>query len=237
MKLLVQLVFLCVVWLASPRRQRRGLAILLGAIAIGLVSVSAWSIQLALWGLTVWLPADPGEVTDAIVVLGRGEVFRDSRIGVAYDLWQVKRAPKIFASGMMDARPIVQSLTELGVPAQRLSGEECSQSTRENALFTATLLQPHRVQHILLVTDAPHMLRSMSIFRRSGFRVTPHAVSLPIQFSSLQQQRCLLREYLALIQYILMRGLGEPTPKDSVATPLEAAERIQSWNCRVQETI
>lgn len=236
MKLLIQLAFLWIIWLVSPRRWRRLLGILFSLIAIGLISLSSWGIQLALWGLTVGLPADGGETADVIVVLGRGEAFRDLRTGVAQELWQVQRAPQIFASGMMDARLIVQHLKELGVPAQHLSGEECSQSTQENALYTAALLQS-QAQHVLLVTDAPHMLRSLLIFRRSGFRVTPHVVSSPAQFSPLERQHLLLREYLALTQYALTRNLVSPMPKDLIAVPPEAAKRIQDWNCWVHEEI
>jgi uncharacterized SAM-binding protein YcdF (DUF218 family) len=233
MKLLVQLAFLWIVWLVSPRRWRHVMTILLSAIAIGLGSISAWGIQISLWGLTVWLPADMGEATDAVVVLGRGEAFRDLRTGVAHELWQARRAPKIFASGMMDARLIVQSLKALEVPAQNLSGEECSRSTQENALFTATLLQPDGVRHILLVTDAPHMLRSVLIFRRNGFRVTPHAVSLPAQFSPIEQQRSLLREYLALVRYIFAGEIAKPVLKSPPVAP-EVMKRIRDWNCWVQ---
>jgi hypothetical protein len=38
---------------------------------------------------------------------------------------------------MGDAHQIVQTLEEMGVPEQQLGGEECSQTTHENALFTA----------------------------------------------------------------------------------------------------
>jgi len=234
MKLLIQLAFLWVVWLASPRRWRRLLTLLLSATAIGLVAVSFWGVQLALWGLTIWLSPDTGAVTDAIVILGRGEAFRDLRTGAAQELWKAQRAPRIFVSGMMDSRTIVRNLEELGVPSQALSGEECSQSTKENALFTAALTKPLGVQRILLVTDAPHMLRSLLIFYRNGFRVIPHPISLPPQWSLLEQQRCLLREYLALIQYVVTGELFKPVPEELVTVSEEVVEKIQDWNCRVQ---
>lgn len=225
---------LWVVWLVSPRRWRRLLAALFGLIAVGLISVSSWGIQISLWGLTVWLPSDTGASTDAIVVLGRGEAFRDLRTGTVQELWRAGRAPQIFASGMMDARPIVQSLKGLGVPGQNLSGEECSRSTQENALFTAALLRSNSVQSILLVTDTPHMLRSLLTFRRIGLRAAPHAISLPVQLTAWEQQRAILREYLALGWYIVTGKLAQPIPEDLIAIPPEVTERIQDWNCWVR---
>lgn len=229
--------FLWVVWLIGPRRWRRGLTFLFSIIAISLVILSSVGVQLVLWGLTIWLPPDTGEAADVIVVLGRGEAFRDLRIGVAQELWQAQRAPQIFVSGMMDARLIIKSLKGLGVPAQYLNGEECSQSTQENALFTAALLKPYEEQHILLITDAPHMLRSLLIFRRHGFQVTPYAISLPPQWPPLEQQRRLLREYLALIQYIVARGRAEPTSQSLIVAPAEVTARIRDWNCWVRGAV
>jgi uncharacterized SAM-binding protein YcdF (DUF218 family) len=234
MKLLIQLTFLWLIWLVSPQRWQRLLALPGIGIAICLISFSPLGVQLTLWGLTTWLPIDSGETVDAIVVLGRGEIFRDLRVGVTLELWNAQRAPQIFASGMMDARYIVQSLEELNVPVQDLSGEECSRSTQENALFTAALLNPHRAQQILLVTDAVHMLRSMLIFRTAGFQVIPHPTSLPPRFSFWEQQRCLLREYLALIQYIFFGEHNGFTTNHSPTTSVEAIEQIREWNCRIQ---
>ena len=236
MKILIQLAFLWVVWLISPRRWRRLIMLPLSAIAISLIGVSSWGVQLALWGLTVWLPPDTGEYADVIVVLGRGEALRDLRTGVAYELWRGHRAPQIFASGMMDARAIVKNLKELGVPSEYLTGEECSQSTQENALFSATLMKPYEEQRIILVTDASHMLRSVLIFRRNGFQVLPHAIPLPSQWTILDRQRCLLREYLALTQYVWAGSLAKPIPKNLITSPVEVAEKIRAWNCWVQGT-
>ena len=237
MKLLIQLVFLWVVWLASPQRWQRLLAVLFSAVAVGLVIISSWGVQLTLWGLTVWLSPDNGEAVDAIVVLGRGEAFRDLRTGTAQELWQAQRAPRIFASGMMDARSIIHDLRELNVPVQALSGEECSRSTQENALFTAALIEPRGAQHILLVTDKAHMLRSTLIFRKNGFQVTPHPIPLPLQYSLLEKQHCLFREYVALVRYILIKEWAKPLPNRFTAVSIEVTDRIRDWNCRVQGAV
>jgi uncharacterized SAM-binding protein YcdF (DUF218 family) len=233
MEILIQLACLWVLWLVSPRYWRRLLAIIFTTVAIGLISVSSLGVQLGMWGLTVWVPPDTGKPADAIVVLGRGEAFRDLRIAAVQELWQSQRAPQIFASGMMDARAIVHHLAALGIPAQRLSGEECSQSTQENAIFAAAMLRPQSKQQIVLVTDTSHMLRSFLIFRHAGFHVIPHATPLPLQFTSLQQQYSLLREYFALSQYLLSGKLLRPLPTALAGSPTGVTERIRQWKCQV----
>lgn len=65
----------------------------------------------------------------------------------------------------------------LGVPAERISFESKSRNTWENALFTRELLDPKPSETWLLVTSAWHIPRSVGIFRRLGFNVTPFPVS------------------------------------------------------------
>ena len=51
--------------------------------------------------------------------------------------------------------------------------EEESETTYENALFSARILKAAQVQRILLVTDALHMARAERVFARSGLQVIP----------------------------------------------------------------
>ena len=125
------------------------------------------------------LPRDSGTTADAIVILGRGDNLRATRINVAAELWRQGRAPQIFASGRGDGRQMVKKLKKVGIPVETLDDENCSQTTAENADFTAALLQPRGIESIILVTDPPHMLRSLLTFRSAGFRVTPHPSPLP----------------------------------------------------------
>ncbi|MEM7715402.1 MAG: YdcF family protein, partial [Cyanobacteria bacterium P01_A01_bin.68] len=106
-------------------------------------------------GLVAFVPPDKGQIADAIVVLGRGEAFRNSRIQVAANLWESQRAPLIFASGSGDGSEIVNGLQQKGIPSEALNEEHCSRTTKENALFTASLLQPQGINKIILVTDPP----------------------------------------------------------------------------------
>ncbi|HEY9642858.1 MAG TPA: YdcF family protein [Coleofasciculaceae cyanobacterium] len=236
MEVLIGLALLWVLWLISSRQWKRRLVVPLVATAAGLLIVSPLGLGIALWGLTISLPQDSGEKVDAIVVLGRGDPFRDQRVATVQRLWQTNRAPEIFASGMLDARSIVQNLQEMGLPEQRLDGEECSQTTEENAQFAYAILHPQGIQTILLVTDAPHMLRSFLTFRSFGFHVIPHLSSLPTQLTLSEKFWIVLREYLGLIQYGLTGQLN-PRPVEVLQTPpVEIVQKIRDWHCRVHKT-
>ncbi len=161
------------------------------------------AIAVANEGLIGLLPADSGETTNAIVVLGRGEELRESRVEVTAALWQADRSPLVFASGRGDAPQIVQLLRAKGIPAQALDDENCSQTTEENAQFTAAVLQPQGIHKILLVTDSPHMLRSLLTFRSLGFRVIPHAIPLPSNLAQEEKALKVVSEYMGLIKYAL----------------------------------
>ncbi|MFV0280755.1 MAG: YdcF family protein [Rhodoblastus sp.] len=64
----------------------------------------------------------------------------------------------------------------MGVPEARMSFENRSRDTWENAVFTKELVQPKPGERWLLVTSAMHMPRSVGIFRKIGFDVTPYPV-------------------------------------------------------------
>lgn len=160
------------------------------------------------------IPSDRGETADAIVILGRGEELRPARMDMATQLWQEGRAPRLFVSGWGDAHPIADGLKQRGIPESAIDGEPCSRTTEENALFTAALLQPQGVKRILLVTDAPHMLRSLLTFRSLGFTVVPHPNSLPA-ISKRQKGYLVYREYFGLLSYgVLGRFKSREAPKE-----------------------
>ena len=161
-------------------------------------------------GLIAFVPADRGQSADAIVILGRGEVFRNSRVRVAANLWESQRAPLIFASGAGDGTEIVQKLEQVGIPKTALEEEHCSQTTKENALFTATVLQPQGVKRIILVTDPPHMLRSLLTFRNVGFEVIPHKSPAP-HLTQTRKAMMMFYEYMGLVKYGIK---GELVPQN-----------------------
>ena len=64
-------------------------------------------------------------------------------------------------------------LADLGVDPARVTLEDRSRNTDENARFTATLIHPEPSQRWLLVTSAYHMTRSMGLFEKAGFNADP----------------------------------------------------------------
>ncbi len=173
------------------------------------------------------LPQDTGHKADAIVILGRGPDLRRDRIQAAAQLWQSGRAPVVFVSGAGDAEPIAQALAHAGLPDRAIEGEPCSRTTEENAKFTAAFLKSQNKQRILLVTDWPHMLRSVLTFRSFGLTVIPHPTAFPAQYQTRKQAFLILREYLGLASYGLL-GRFEPRPAppvDSVAMVDPIAKR------------
>ncbi len=179
-------------WLSSPK----GILLLFGFTAI-----LPLMLILAEKALVVFLPPDSGAVANAIVVLGRGTPFEQQRIHATAELWQAGRSPIIFASGMGDAPRMIKQLGAKGIPQQALNGESCSRTTWENAIFTAAILLPQKKQRILLITDAPHMLRSLLVYQALGFTVIPHPLELPPGFSFKATAFLTFREYMGLIAY------------------------------------
>lgn len=233
MGILIILALLWIMWLVSSRRWRRRLRVPIAGFMVVLVLMSPIGIGAGSWILTAFVPPDSGEPVDAIVVLGRGEPYRNLRVSEVWELWQANRAPRIFASGMLDARPMVRTLKGIGVPEERLAGEECSQTTQENALFTASILHSQGVDKILLVTDPPHMLRSFLTFRSFRFHVIPHPSASPDRLSSQNQILTLLREYAGLVKY-LFTGQFIPRSLESLnSPPAEVTYKMQKWRCRV----
>lgn len=237
MEALICLALLFIFWLICSKRWKRWLIQPLAVATIAFIIVTSHSfVSLLIWGLNARLPADSGDRVDAIAILGRGEDLRGDRLAVAWQLWQAKRADKIFASGMMDARVIVQSLEDRGISSFSLAGEECSQTTEENAAFTSAIVRPRDVKKILLVTDSFHIWRSFLVFRGFEFTVVPHATSLDSrQFSTAQQLVLVIREYLGLIDYALTDKFRQRSPQELDNPSPEIRQRIIDWNCRVPD--
>lgn len=160
-----------------------------------LVVISPPFVALAMAGIASPLPFDPGTKVNAIVILGRGREQSPARADVAAQLWRDRRAPIIFASGINDAPELAQLLRSQGIPAANISGEGCSRTTWENAVLTKALLHPQGAKQILLVTDVPHLWRSLLIYEQAGFQVIPSASPLSPQMTSPQRAMLLLREY------------------------------------------
>ncbi len=85
------------------------------------------------------------------------------------------------AGGNHEAEQARALLVALGVDPARLTLEDQSRNTDENARFTAGLVRPKPGQRWWLVTSAFHMPRSMGLFEKAGFDV----VAYPVGFRTL----------------------------------------------------
>lgn len=211
-------------WLSS----RRGLILLFGLTA----TLPIILFFIAAQGLVIFLPPDPGTTADAIVILGRGPLLDRERVNLAAELWQTKRAPIIFSSGRGDSYRMIENLNAKGIPKQVLNGEECSLTTLENAIFSAAILQPRGIRQILLITDEPHMLRSLLVFQANGFSVIPRPSPISPSFFGKRKKIFLtFREYAGLVSYAL-RGLyfQEHSPESNNPDLVNLLEKAKQYS-------
>lgn len=82
----------------------------------------------------------------------------------------------VLADRIPEAPFAVQELEALGVAHDRITAEEQSRNTIENAVFSRLLAQPKPGERWLLITSAYHMPRAMAAFRAAGFAVEAYPV-------------------------------------------------------------
>jgi uncharacterized SAM-binding protein YcdF (DUF218 family) len=73
--------------------------------------------------------------------------------------------------GAVEAPFAVKEFEALGIAPERITAEEQSRNTIENAVFSMLIAQPKPGEHWLLVTSAYHTPRAMAAFRAAGFPV------------------------------------------------------------------
>ncbi|MEO0406960.1 MAG: YdcF family protein [Cyanobacteria bacterium P01_A01_bin.135] len=218
------LAFAILPWIGKLPFKRWISALSLVTLSLYVTLASPLSTTVGLKALTLPISeAAPRHDADAIVVLGRGDELQPTRVDAATALWQQNRAPRIFVSGRGDAPKLIEQIAERGVPAAAIDGEPCSSTTEENAQYTASILRPQGVQRIILVTDGPHMLRSLLTFRSLGFDVTPYATQLPREKLGRNRSKFLIaREYMGIVSYGV---LGRFFPREVAIDALPSPER------------
>lgn len=77
----------------------------------------------------------------------------------------------------LEAPLAVKEFEALGVPHERITAEEQSRNTIENAVFSRLLADPKPGERWLLVTSASHMPRAIAAFRAAGFAVEAYPVN------------------------------------------------------------
>jgi uncharacterized SAM-binding protein YcdF (DUF218 family) len=80
--------------------------------------------------------------------------------------------------GPSEAAIAKRYFVSFGIAADRISIEDRSLTTEEDAQFAAALIHPTPSSRWLLVTSAYHMPRAMGAFRKAGFNVIGFSVGL-----------------------------------------------------------
>jgi uncharacterized SAM-binding protein YcdF (DUF218 family) len=167
----------------APREYRgeRTIYRLLGGGAVALFALVAFSPLANLLAEAIYVPAVIAPA-DAVVVLAGSGVSRQGVLtsvslrravhGIA--LHQEGWAPLLVLSGGRGEGSARAALARrLKVPAETILTVASGNTTREEAMQMARLLQPRGVGKILLVTDVQHMGRAKALFERVGFEVLP----------------------------------------------------------------
>jgi uncharacterized SAM-binding protein YcdF (DUF218 family) len=182
--------------LLFTRRGRVGRAVAAaGALALVVVAFSPFG-KLVMRPLEDRFPiADDARPIAGIVVLGgaagvtRGQVtFNDaaSRMTAAIGLALKHPGARIvFAGGdagffergqVTEAEAAVALFRDVGIAPERITFEERSRNTRENALFARDLVSAQPGERWVLVTSAFHMPRAIGCFRAVGLDVEAYPV-------------------------------------------------------------
>jgi uncharacterized SAM-binding protein YcdF (DUF218 family) len=121
------------------------------------------------------VPPCPDCTTDAIVVLTGG----DKRIASAFDLLEQKLSNHLLISGVKPGTSIHAIKSASGfqrpVPTEKITLDNASRSTKENALYTSKWIAENNFHSIRLVTANYHMPRSLLEFHQ----VMPNIVIIP----------------------------------------------------------
>ncbi|HEX3503581.1 MAG TPA: YdcF family protein [Xanthobacteraceae bacterium] len=82
----------------------------------------------------------------------------------------------LFENVPSEAAVAFRQMVAMGVAPDRITAEEQSRNTIENAVFSRLIAQPKPGEHWLLVTSAFHMPRAIAVFRAAGFPVEAYPV-------------------------------------------------------------
>lgn len=121
----------------------------------------------------------------------------------------------VFGYPISEAELMQQVLQEFGGTADWLESE--SKTTWQNAEFLKDILQSAGYSHVVLVTEAFHMRRSVYCFEQMGFTVTPAPTlfrhhSMPSlnylpDATSLALNKAALKEWLGMAWYAHFKGV------------------------------
>jgi uncharacterized SAM-binding protein YcdF (DUF218 family) len=167
------------------------------------------------------------EDTQAMAVIASlGHRYPDARI--------IFSGGNISATGSPDEAALARSLfVSFGIEAGRISTEDQSRTTEENARFTAALINPAPHSRWLLVTSAYQMPRAVGAFRTAGLDVIAFPVgwrtngwrnfwwSAPSATENLRRVDVAAHEWVGLATYRLLGYSADWFPGE--LKPLELA--------------
>jgi uncharacterized SAM-binding protein YcdF (DUF218 family) len=233
MEVLLVLALVGVLWLIASRRWRYRVILPMAIVSMTyVVFTTPFTVELGLKAIMTTFPQDTGEPVNAIVILGRGEPLHHQRVELAAQQWRMGRSSKIFVSGRQDTVPMLKALKQQGVPTQILDGEDCSLSTEENGLFTSVFLNPQQHQKILLITDAPHMLRSLFTFQRFGYTPIPKVSPLVSTWDAREKSKIIRREILGMVGYGITGRFHTPTEAELSRFHTTVFQRVEDLKCK-----
>jgi uncharacterized SAM-binding protein YcdF (DUF218 family) len=214
-------------WHRRPRLARTLVGVGVALLLVLALPVVGNAMLRTLEGNPVGRPA-MGQA-QAIVVLGGGR-YREApeyggdtvsvptlvRLRYAAKLHRETGLPLLVTGGKPDGGGVSEAETmrrvltgEFGVPVRWVEGT--SNNTRENARHSAELLKRHGIAHVLLVTHAEHMPRSLGAFEATGLAVSPAPTLFdrnpltPLDFlpQGYGKARAALHEWIGLLWYRL----------------------------------
>ena len=138
---------------------------------------------------------DDGQVADAVIVMGAAQYdgtpspLLESRLQHALDLYQEKRVMFIAVTGgkmpgdrFTEAAASRHWLTDRGVPASVIFGEDEGRSTWESLNNLERILSSRDIWDVVVSTDRWHMQRCLLSLREMGIKAKPSATSTsPLQ--------------------------------------------------------
>lgn len=190
---LIALVVALLAWRRRPRLARCSGVFTLAWLWLWSIPLVAERAALTLEREYPPIAAEALPSADAIVLLGgfldaaQPPFAVDPNLNGAADrawfaarLWLAGKAPRLICSSGLaplsrasapECPDAVRLLRDFGVPDAVIVVESSSRTTRENAEATGLLLDPGA--HVLLVTSALHMPRSLAAFRKAGIDAIP----------------------------------------------------------------
>jgi uncharacterized SAM-binding protein YcdF (DUF218 family) len=109
-------------------------------------------------------------LTEAVVLAKR---FPQAR--VVYTGGTASFVPGATSTEALQARKL---MSQMGIAPERVTIEDKSRNTDENAWLTAAIVHPQPSQRWIIVTSAFHVPRAMGLFEKAGF----HPIAYPVAF-------------------------------------------------------